>query len=66
VPQTDGWGTAFEIASDAAGVGYTLGSAGKDKAWVGVTGDGGKTTNFDTDIVFINGQFVQWPEGIQN
>ena len=26
---------------------------------------GGGTTDFDCDIDFANGRFVQWPEGIQ-
>jgi len=26
---------------------------------------GGMTNDFDCDIIFIEGQFVQWPEGMQ-
>ncbi len=26
----------------------------------------GTTTNFNDDILFTNGTFVQWPEGTQN
>jgi hypothetical protein len=26
---------------------------------------GGPTTNFDCDIIYSNGTFVQYPEGVQ-
>ncbi len=67
LPTADGWGNAFEVDS-VAGL-YTVASCGK-----GVTGgctsacagSCGKAGNFSDDIIFSNGQFVQWPEGKQN
>jgi len=45
---------------------YSLGSAGKDGGnSLQVIGDGGPTKNFDDDIIFSMGSFVQWPEGTQ-
>jgi len=61
-PLDDGWGRAFIVNS--AAVGYTLGSGGKDGG-VLTDGVGGATGDFDEAIVFINGQFTQWPEGTQ-
>lgn len=68
-PQKDGWGTNWAFAADqswgastAAQV-YLITSYGKNgKA---DTPTGGATTNFDCDIVYSNGTFVQWPEGVQ-
>jgi len=62
-PQADGWSNAFLVASVAAE--YTLCSGGKDGG--ACTGDAnGATSDFDSSITFVNGQFVQWPEGVQN
>ena len=63
-PNTDGWNTAWEVATNAAGSDYTMVSLGKDAAVS--TRTGGKTTDFECDIVFTNGQFFQWPEGTQS
>ena len=52
------------IYSPAAGSGYTIRSAGKDGITEG-SPSGGATKSFDCDIMFVNGQFVQWPEGSQ-
>ncbi|HUP47555.1 MAG TPA: type II secretion system protein GspG [Thermoanaerobaculia bacterium] len=74
IPATDGWTTPlrYECWSDsgeAACDSYAIGSAGKDavfdrdslRAYEGA----GATTNFDADIVFINGAFVQYPDAAQ-
>jgi len=46
---------------------YTLGSAGKNGgATLALTGSGGPSKDFDDDIIYRTGTFVQWPEGIQN
>ena len=69
-PQRDGWGTNWGLGADqawgtttAAQV-YAIISYGKDgapqSAW-----SGGATTAFDCDIVYSNGTFIQYPEGIQ-
>ena len=61
-PATDGWANAILVASVAAE--YTICSGGKDGG--ACTGDdAGATTDFDSSITFVNGQFVQWPEGVQ-
>jgi type II secretion system protein G len=67
LPDKDGWGTLFNISS-ATGA-YTLGSCGKGATSCGalnLVGTGGTTTAFGDDIIFSNGQFIQWPEGKQN
>jgi general secretion pathway protein G len=64
-PGTDGWqNTLVYVPDTALGRGYTLRSTGKD----GISEAnpaGGSTGDFDCDIVFVNGQFMQWPEGTQ-
>ncbi len=62
-PDVDGWSTTWDTATDAAGDVYTVASLGKDAA--ADTRAGGTTTNFACDIVFVTGQFYQWPEGTQ-
>jgi len=59
----DGWGTPFGFNSN--GSKYTLVSYGRnrnaDPPYVsGTTGD------FNSDIVFSEGMFIQWPEGTQH
>lgn len=58
----DGWGVPFIV--DSAQTDYTLGSGGKDGG--GLNYIGGPTTSFDDAIIFSNGQFRQWPEGMQS
>ena len=63
MPLADGWNNAMVYLGAAGGIGYTVSSTGKDgapEAWAG-----GMTHDFECDIVFIEGQFVQWPEGMQ-
>ena len=62
-PKTDGWGTFFTYGSDAPGNNYVIMSYGRDKASSGVVC--GTTTNFNDDIVYSDGTFIQWPEGTQ-
>ena len=59
----DGWRTPIGYNSD--GTQYTLVSYGKNKA-EDLPYDGGTTGDFDSDIVFSEGVFVQWPEGSQS
>ncbi|HVE70610.1 MAG TPA: prepilin-type N-terminal cleavage/methylation domain-containing protein [Thermoanaerobaculia bacterium] len=63
----DGWGTAFQIGYDSRN--YSIESLGADQKESGdptsvqapqITG------NFDCDIVFSNGNFCIYPEGIQS
>ena len=49
---------------------YGIGSAGKDGVWEQPTlreydGQNQATTNFNNDLIFINGSFVRYPEGVQ-
>ena len=73
LPQKDGWGRDYQFGMDkAAGVTnaaqvYGIMSLGKDgkKEGSGTYTVGTATTNFDCDIVYSNGSFIQWPEGMQ-
>lgn len=72
LPQADGWGTPFEYTcwpSVEGGecVSYAFVSGGRDQVLEGKALDeyGGPTTHFDCDIVYADGSFVQYPEGIQ-
>ena len=60
----DGWDAYFHYGASASGQEYCLLSTGRNKlpeTIVCVT-----TTNFNSDIVYSNGGFVQFPEGAQN
>ena len=65
LPQVDGWKTDFVYATD--GVTFTLTSLGRDKAAGG--GDppnpDGTTNCFQSDIVWVDSQFRNWPDGGQ-
>ena len=72
-PQKDGWGTNWFFATDIvwgdtkpAQV-YAIVSYGKNSTSDGLVNGtaGGATTNFDCDIIYSHGTFVQYPEGIQ-
>src|SRR5512140_1882480 len=72
LPQKDGWGREYSFAMDKApGVtnasqAYVIRSFGKDGSWQGtVYTVGTATPAFDCDIVYSNGSFIQWPEGMQ-
>jgi type II secretory pathway pseudopilin PulG len=74
IPKKDGWGNDFryDCWSDSGGTAcesYAIGSGGKDGVFERQSlrdYEGGvATTNFDNDIVFINGSFVQYPQGAQ-
>jgi general secretion pathway protein G len=62
-PKTDGWGAFFNYGSDAAGNNYMIRSYGRDKSATSLVC--GTTTNFNDDIVYSDGTFIQWPEGTQ-
>lgn len=64
VPMADGWNSWFEYAVEANGSAYALASNGKDGVLV-VAAPKGPTTDFNSDIVYANGSFLQWPEGVQ-
>ena len=62
-PDTDAWSNGWDVGA-SAGYDYTVASVGKDGA-VGPR-SGGATTQFDCDILFVNGRFFQWPQGPQS
>jgi general secretion pathway protein G len=62
-PKSDGWGEFMAYGSDASGNNYIIASGGRDKAIVAPFC--GTTTNFNNDIYYSNGTFIQWPEGTQ-
>ena len=64
MPTVDGWNGGVDYDGQALGVGYTVKSWGKDATEEGSPA-GDSTNDFDCDIIFIDGQFVQWPEGMQ-
>jgi len=64
VPLVDGWNSWFLYGTDPTRTDYGLRSTGRgggadtDPAF-------GPTTDLDADIILVNGQFIQWPEGVQ-
>ena len=66
LPVTDGWDNPILYRSD--GESYRIVSPGKggeiDRDWSGEI-EWGATSDFTSDIVFGDGQFVVWPEGTQ-
>ncbi len=62
-PRIDGWGQFLRYGSDTPGNAYALGSSGRNKSFA--TPFCGTTTNFNDDIYYANGTFIQWPEGTQ-
>ena len=67
LPQNDGWGDAYGFAMRGTPAQeYVIRSLGKDAIQESTTYTVGKTTgSFDCDIVYSNGSFIQWPEGMQ-
>ncbi|MGZ5431990.1 MAG: type II secretion system protein [Thermoanaerobaculia bacterium] len=71
VPAVDGWGTAYRYECWPAGdcKNYAITSAGADKTFEYESAEGypadTKTSDFDDDIVLVNGRFAQYPEGAQ-
>ena len=65
MPLQDGWNSnlVYQPAS-SAGAGYTLKSTGKG-GQIESSPAGGKTQDFTKDIIFVDGQFTQWPDGVQ-
>ena len=68
LPELDGWGTGIRYWP-LPNHGYMIRSAGSDKTFEHASPDEytrGAAHNFDCDIVFVNGEFLQYPEGIQS
>jgi general secretion pathway protein G len=64
-PTVDGWRNPLMYSVDNQLFAYALVSAGRDGilAWPPVCGT---TTDFNSDIVYSNGTFVQYPDGPQH
>jgi len=64
IVRTDGWNNrlAYSVNSDSSW--YLVHSYGRDGVAEG-TPAGGATTDFDCDIMYSNGSFVQYPDGVQ-
>lgn len=65
-PRADGWNTPMEAVSILQG--YSIGGAGRDKTFTAALASSstGITNDMDCDIIYSNGSFVLYPEGIQN
>ena len=67
VPRQDGWREAFWARSESRF--YTMASAGRDKVLEGgldaAIYNGRVTQVMDCDIVYSNGSFMSYPEGVQ-
>jgi type II secretion system protein G len=60
LPHNDGWNNALIVTSKATE--YTIQSYAKNNS---EDISPGPTTDFNADIIYANGSFVQWPEGMQ-
>jgi general secretion pathway protein G len=78
LPNKDGWGNGLHFKADQTWNGptpaqnYLVWSGAKNAttdpasdSGFDLTAAGGATTNFNDDILFSNGVFVQYPEGVQ-
>jgi len=66
MPANDGWGNKWVFDTDATGQTYAIQSNGRDGAPQGTAPTAvTTTTNFDCDIIYSQGQFLQYPEGVQ-
>jgi len=70
VPVYDGWSTTIQVGTNTSGSSYAIRSFGADKvaaSSIGTTSTNALTTqNFDCDIVYSDGSFVAYPEGVQS
>jgi type II secretion system protein G len=60
----DGWGNHFWYAVNAINDQYRIECGGRNSTLDGIVC--GTTHDFNADIVYSNGTFIQWPEGTQN
>jgi len=64
MPVSDGWNSFFKYAVGGNNQDYGIVSAAKDGV-LATPASSGPTTNFNVDIVFSDGQFTVYPEGVQ-
>jgi len=74
-PQRDGWNHPFRYActkmQDGNCAAYAIGSAGRDGVFAQdlrayAAGPPTPTTSYDCDLIYANGSFIQYPEGVQH
>jgi type II secretion system protein G len=69
LPQRDGWNNPIYwggVAATNGGRAYSFWSGAKDgNAAATLVNNGGPKTDFNSDIIYSNGTFIQWPEGMQ-
>jgi len=63
LPVADGWQSYFTYSADTNKQNYAIRSYGKNGS--ADTPVWGETTTFNDDIIFVDGQFVQYPAGAQ-
>ncbi len=64
IPPGDGWNNPWHVDTNSAGTIYTISSYGADGA--AGSNPGGATSDFNSDIIFTNNSFYQWPQGAQH
>ena len=64
VPLVDGWSSYFTYGTSSSRSDFAVCSAGADGALEAAPA-WGVTTNFNADIILIDGTFVQYPDGVQ-
>jgi general secretion pathway protein G len=64
MPLVDGWNSYFHYGANAARTDFALRSTGADGI-AETSPAGGATTNFNSDIILVDGMFVQFPDGAQ-
>jgi len=64
VPLKDGWNWEIEYGTPAGGTGYTIVSPGKDGPPAAAIVQA-QTNSFNCEIAFMQGQFIEYPQGIQ-
>jgi type II secretion system protein G len=66
LPRNDGWGDGYGYITASNNQVYGIRSLGKDNDASATTYTAGtQTKQFDCDIVYSMGSFVEWPEGMQ-
>jgi len=65
-PWQDGWQTPMTYSRDTPGQAYTVASGGRDHVIGWTTASCGTTTDFNSDIIYSNGTFIQYPDGPQH
>jgi type II secretion system protein G len=65
IPRTDGWRREYEFGVTGETT-YALRSSGKDGVFESSPYTEGGTSNIDCDIIYSDGAFITYPEGVQS